>query len=75
MSVMGQNLRLPQRNIGIRFTPVSRHYAHKMAAVSARLASLRVSRRTAGILFVFCLVAGYLFTGWLSGVTCAPRQL
>jgi hypothetical protein len=24
---LGQNLRLPQRNIGIRFTPVSRHYA------------------------------------------------
>jgi hypothetical protein len=30
---IGQNLRLPQRNIGIRFNPISRHYAHKMAAV------------------------------------------
>ena len=28
---IGQNLRLPQRNIGIRFNPISRHYAHKMA--------------------------------------------
>ena len=27
---MGQNPRLPHRTIGIRFTPVSRHYAHKM---------------------------------------------
>jgi hypothetical protein len=27
MSPSGQNPRLPQRNIGIRFTPVSRHYA------------------------------------------------
>jgi hypothetical protein len=26
-SVVGQNLRLPHRNIGIRSTPVSRHYA------------------------------------------------
>src|ERR1700730_5672978 len=32
-SELGQNLRLPQRNIGIRFNPISRHYAHKMAAV------------------------------------------
>jgi len=28
-----QNPRLPHRTIGIRFTPVSRHYAHKIAAV------------------------------------------
>ena len=26
MSLEGQNLRLPQRNIGIRFNPISRHY-------------------------------------------------
>jgi hypothetical protein len=26
-SGLGQNPRLPHRNIGIRFTPVSRHYA------------------------------------------------
>jgi hypothetical protein len=30
---IGSNPRLPHRNIDIRFTPVSRHYAHKMAAV------------------------------------------
>ena len=27
LAAMGQNLRLPQRNIGIRFNPISRHYA------------------------------------------------
>jgi hypothetical protein len=32
LTAAGQNLRLPQCNIGIRFTPISRHYAHKMAA-------------------------------------------
>ena len=36
MSEMGQNLRLPQRNIGIRFNPISRHYAHKRAALLGR---------------------------------------
>jgi hypothetical protein len=35
--------------------------------VSARLASLRVSRLTAGTLLVLCFAAGYLFAGWLSG--------
>ena len=43
---MGQNLRLPQRNIGIRFNPISRHYAHKMAALLAGTAR-PCGRRTA----------------------------
>ena len=39
-----------------------------MEGLSARLASLRVSRLTAGILLVLCFAAGYLFAAWLSGV-------
>src|SRR6202022_4764967 len=38
-----------------------------MEGLSARLASLRVSRLTAGILLVLCFAAGHLFAGWLSG--------
>jgi hypothetical protein len=38
-----------------------------MEGLSARLASLRVSRLTAGILLVLCFAAGYLFAAWLSG--------
>jgi hypothetical protein len=30
---LDQSLGLPQQKIGIRFTPISRHYARKMAAV------------------------------------------
>ena len=32
-----------------------------------RLASLRVSQLTAGILLALCFGAGYLFAAWLSG--------
>ena len=35
--------------------------------LSGRLASLRVSRFTAGILLVLCFAVGYLFAAWLSG--------
>ena len=38
-----------------------------MEGLSARLASLRVSRLTAGILLVLCFAGGYLFAAWLSG--------
>jgi hypothetical protein len=38
MTALGQNLRLPHRNIGIRFTPVSRHYASEaIRAFAAKL--------------------------------------
>jgi hypothetical protein len=35
VSLTGQNLRLPQCNIGIRFTPISRHYGRPDCILAA----------------------------------------
>ena len=52
MSPSGQNLRLPPRSIGIRFTSVSRHYAseaYSLHGVSTG-ARLRLLNRGSGLL-------------------------
>ena len=38
-----------------------------MEGLTGRLASLRVSRLTAGLLLVLSFAAGYLLAAWLSG--------
>jgi hypothetical protein len=47
MTGSGQNLRLPHRNIGIRFTPISRHYASEAVQpfVALSMSSLDPSSR------------------------------